>query len=278
MLTKQPKPGRALARIHRRLHRERERTRELYERTLGAVGARHTEGRLIADAAEYWADRDDPRWSDQSHWRGGSVIDRERFDAIGAEHLALFDRLAATVGGAPDLGCVLEWGVGGGANAVHLAPRAQRFIALDINPDSPAEASRRIAETCATPVTEVVVDVGAPETVRDHVPAGSVDLVVCLYVLELVPSPEYGLRVMRLAAELLRPGGLAFVQIKYSTGSASTTSPRRNYRYFHANMTTYRLEEFWTAMEGVGLRPLVMTLVPENTLDRNYGYLLLQRA
>jgi SAM-dependent methyltransferase len=265
------------SRIRRRLHRERERSREVYERTLGVVGARHSEDRLIADAAEYWADRSDPQWADQSHWRGGSVIDRPRFDEIGTENLALFDRLAATIGGAPELGCVLEWGVGGGANAVHLAPRAERFIALDINPDSPAEAARLVAETCDTPVTEVVIDVAAPEGVREHVPARSVDLFVCLYVLELVPSPEYGLRLMRLAAELLRPGALAFVQIKYSTGSTNTSSPRRNYRYFNANMTTYRLDGFWTAMEGIGLRPLVMTLVPENALDRHYGYLLLQR-
>ncbi|WP_433783403.1 class I SAM-dependent methyltransferase [Actinomycetospora sp. CA-101289] len=278
MSTNRPKSDRSRTGVRRRLRRERDRTRELYERTLGAVGARHSEQRLIADAAEYWSDRSDPQWNDQSHWRNGSIIHAERFDAIGAEHLALFDRLAASLGGVPDLGCVLEWGVGGGANAVHLAPRADRLVAVDVNPDSPAEAARQVGATCATPVTELVVDVAEPEAVREHLPAGSVDLFVCLYVLELVPSPEYGLRLMELAAELLRPGGLAFVQIKYSTGSTSTAPSRRNYRYFNANMTTYRLDEFWTAMAGTGLSPVVMTLVPENALDRNYGYLLLQRT
>ena len=249
-----------------------------HERLLGALGGRHSEERLIGDATVFWARRDDPRWSDRSHWRGGSVIDDERFDAIGAESLAIFDRLAATLGHVPDLGCVLEWGVGGGANAVHFAPRATRFVAVDVNPDSTAEAARLVARTCDTPVTPVVVEVADPQVVHDHVPACTVDLFVCIYVLELVPSPEYGLRVMRQAADLMRPGALAFVQIKYSTGAASTAPPRRNYRYFSADMTTYRLEEFWTAMEGIGLRPLVMSLVPENALDRRYGYFLLQCA
>jgi SAM-dependent methyltransferase len=267
-----------LARVRRRLHRERDRSREFYERTLCTAGMRHSEDRLLSESAEYWADRQDPQWNDQSHWRGGPRIDPRRFDQIGADHVALFDRLAATVGGAPNPGTILEWGVGGGANAVHFAPRAERFVAVDINPDSPAEAARRVGEVCATPVTEVVVEIAEPEGVTEHLPEGSVDLFLCLYVLELVPSPEYGLRLMRLAAELLRPGALAFVQFKYRTAEAKTAPARRNYRYFTSRMTTYRLEEFWTAMDDVGLRPLAMSLVPENALDQHYGYLLLQRT
>jgi SAM-dependent methyltransferase len=273
-----PPPSTTLSLVQGRLERERERTREIVERALGSLGLRQSEDRLIADAAEYWADRDDPQWSDHSHWRGGSIIDQGRFEEIGAEHLALFDRLAATVGGAPDLGHVVEWGVGGGANAVHFAPRAREFVAVDVNPDSPAEAARLVAETCSTPVSELVVDVADPESIRGHLPAGTIDLFVCLYVLELVPSPAYGLRLMRLAAELLRPGALAFVQIKYSAGRSAIAPPRRNYRFFNAKMTTYRLDEFWTAMEGIDLQPLVMTLVPENALDHRYGYLLLRRV
>lgn len=278
MVTNRLKAGTTPARLQHRLDRERDRARELLDRALSSVGMHHSEERLIADAAAYWADRDDPRWSDQSHWCGGSIIDRDRFEAIGAEHLALFDRLAGTVGGAPDLGRVVEWGVGGGANAVHFAPRATDLVAVDVNPESPAEAARLVADRGTTPVTEVVVDVAAPEAVLDRVPAGTVDLFVCLYVLELVPSPEYGLRLMRLAADLLRPGALAFVQIKYSTGAGRTAPLRRRYRYANATMTTYRLDEFWTAVQGLGLEPQAMTLVPENELDRHYGYLLLRRV
>jgi hypothetical protein len=263
--------SRALAGAQRRAVR-------LSDTVLGAFGRHHSEERLMTDAAGYWADRDAPRWLDDSHWRGGRFIDEARFAAIGTDHLALFDRLAGTIGGRPDLGCVLEWGVGGGANAVSFAPRAERFIALDINPASPAEAARVVAERCDTPVTEIVADVARPELVLDDVPAGTVDLFVCLYVLELVPSPEYGLRLMRLAAELLPPGALAFVQIKYSIGRAETRSPRRSYRHQTASMTSYRLDHFWTAMDVIGLRPLAMTLVPEGVLDHRYGYLLLQRT
>ncbi|MDD7917658.1 class I SAM-dependent methyltransferase [Actinomycetospora callitridis] len=267
-----------LARVRRRLHRLNDRTREKSEQVMSALGVHHSEERLIADAANYWADRSDPRWLDDSHWCGGRLIDEGRFDQIGTDHLALFDQLAAMVGGRPQLGRVLEWGVGGGANAVRFAPRADSFVALDINPHSTTEAARVVKDHCHTPVTEVVVDVAAPDVVLDEVPAGSVDLFLCLYVLELVPSPEYGLRLMRLAAAMLRSGALAFVQIKYSTGATDTWSPRRNYRFHNANMTTYRLDHFWTAMDDMGLRPVGMTLVPESALDQHYGYVLMRRT
>ena len=56
---------------------------------------------------------------------------------------------------------------------------------------------------------------------------GSCDLFLCLYVMELVPSKQYGLRLLDTAAELLAPGGLALVQTKYSTNASSSRSRRR---------------------------------------------------
>lgn len=271
-------PMHGLRRARRRLRRLREQARDVAEHLLGAVGLHHSERRLIGEAAQYWADEGASTWRDDSHWRGASVVDDEMFDKIGSAHASLFDRLAAMVGGGTDLGRVLEWGVGGGANAVQFAPRADSFIALDVNPASTVEAARHVRSVCSTPVTEIVVDLADPEAALERVPNESLDLFICLYVLELVPTPECGIRLMRIASAMLRPGGLAFVQIKYDNGSLSTRAYRRNYRRNSANMTTYALDGFWCDVADLGLDPVGMVLVPENDLDQRYAYLLLRRA
>lgn len=191
--------------------------------------------------------------------------------------MALFDRLAATMGGREHFGRVVEWGAGGGANAVAFAPRADEFVAVDVAAASLPECARQVGAVCATPVTPVLAQVGDPEAALDEIPVPC-DLFLCLYVLELVPGPEYGLRLMRLAAEALREGGLAFAQIKYDDGSLITRSRRRGYRRNPAAMTTYRIEQFWVAMQGLGLVPEVVSLVPENDLDQRYAYFLLRRG
>jgi hypothetical protein len=95
-------------------------------------------------------------------------------------------------------------------------------------------------------------------------------------VLELVPTQAYGLRLIRIAYHLLGPGGQAFVQIKYATGSWRTRPRRRSYRSDVAG-NTYRIEDFWTAMAGIGFRPEAVALVPENDLDERYAYFLLSK-
>ncbi|WP_433786849.1 class I SAM-dependent methyltransferase [Actinomycetospora sp. CA-101289] len=266
-----------LRRARGRFHRLRDQARDVAEHVLTAVGLHHSERRLVADAARYWADQSAPTWEDDSHWCGASAIDDNTFSRIGLVHASLFDRMGAMVGIGTSLGRVLEWGVGGGANAVQFAPRADSFIAVDVNPASTMEAARRVESVCETPVTEMVVDLADPESAHERIPSESLDLFVCLYVLELVPTPEYGMRLMRIALAMLRPGGLAFVQIKYDRGSLTTRAFRRNYSRNSSNMTTYSLDGFWSAVADIGLQPVAMVLVPENDLDQRYAYLLLRK-
>jgi len=258
------------------VRRVRWRVREETDRALCALRVHQSEPRIIADAERYWSDEDDPQWRDQSHWRGGRVIDEARFAQLGAEHLALFDQLVAGIGGRASLGRVLDWGCGGGANAVAFAPRASEYVAVDVTESSLHECRRQLAAVVDTPPVEVPITVGEPEAALAALP-GPVDLFLCLYVLELVPTPEYGLRLLRIAQQALRPGGLAFIQIKYDEGTLDTRAKRRDYRRHCASMTTYRIADFWTGVDAIGLTPLVMTLVPRNGLDRRYAYLLLER-
>jgi SAM-dependent methyltransferase len=243
---------------------------------LGQIGLAHSPARLTTDAGRHWLGTQDDRWRNDSHRRDGSQFgDDDLWSSIGAQHLELFERLRRTTNDDLPLRRIVEWGCGGGANAVTFAPLAEEFVGVDVVADNVDECRRQVEQACKARFVPVVADLDRPESAVGEL-AGTCDLFLCLYVLELVPTPAYGLRLMRIAHELLRPGGSAFVQIKYATGAWRTRARRRHYRSAVAG-TTYRIEDFWTAAEAIGFRPEVVTLVPENELDSRYAYLLLTK-
>jgi SAM-dependent methyltransferase len=247
--------------------------------TLTRLGLGQPESRLARDSQSLWSSpQHDDSWLNNSHWRGGSAFgDDDAWLAVGDGHLTLYEKFARAVQYDRPLGSVVDWGSGGGANAVHFAPRSQDYVAVDVAADSLEECERQVRAVCDTPFTPVLADVADPEAAARRV-TRPCDLFLCLYVLELVPTPEYGLRLLRIARDLLADDGLAVVQIKYSTDSWRTRSRRRRYRSSTAaSMTTYRIEEFWTAATTCGLRPELATLVPKNNLDERYAYFLLRK-
>ena len=240
------------------------------------VGLVHSPDRLTRDASQYWSGERDDRLRNDSHWRTGSKFeDTELWAAMGREHLQLFQRLRQTVSEPAPLKRIIDWGCGGGANAVHFAPLAEEFIGADINAGSIEECARQVAATCSTPFVKAPIDIAHPEEAIRDIPL-LCDLFLCLYVLELVPTQAHGLRLMRIAHDLLGPGGQAFVQIKYATGSWRTQPRRRSYRSAVGG-NTYRIEDFWTAMAIIGFRPEAVALVPKNDLDERYAYFLLSK-
>lgn len=234
-------------------------------------------GRRAADAASYWRTERDSHWRSNSHFRDSPAFadDPDLWRRIGSEHLELVRMAARATGWVWESPRVVDWGCGGGANAVAVAPHAGDLVLVDLSATTLEECARQVGAACDTPVTTVVADVDDPEAVLDQV-AGC-DLFLCFYVLELVPSREHGARLLRLAARSLRPGGLAVVQFKYDDG-ASTSAPRhRDYVRHLANMTTYPIPDFWQLAVDVGLEPRLLTLVPANELDQRYAYLAMTK-
>jgi SAM-dependent methyltransferase len=233
-------------------------------------------GRMAADARAYWTGSMDGRLRDDSHWASGGKFGGGAWEQMGREHLTLYERLRAASATEPvKAGHVVDWGCGGGANAVAFASIAERVTGVDISQASLDECARRMAGAVpSVPFRPVLADIGWPEGALGE--AWPCDLLICLYVLELVPTPEYGMRLMRVARDMLVSGGQAFVQVKYSTGSWRTRSRRRSYRSAVAGVT-YRVDEFWTAMQDIGLQPETVALVPKNDLDERYAYFLLTR-
>jgi SAM-dependent methyltransferase len=259
----------------------RELARDAVNYTAVKLGRRHSEERLVADAGAVWNGGADDTWRNNSHFRDGSVFGDADWAEIGREHWALFNRLSRTANWTADrgdFGRVVEWGCGGGANAVTFAPHAgKEFVGVDIDPRTLAECERQVTAATDAPFRGVLADAANPEATA--LTMDECDLWTSFYVLELVPSPDYGLRLMKIAHDMLSPGGLAFVQIKYNTGSWRTRSRLRGYRSSTAaGMTTYGIDEFWSAMVGIGFTPEGLHLVPSNRLDSRYAYFLLRKV
>lgn len=244
---------------------------------LATVGLRHSESRIAADSQRYWSTTEAQGWRANSHWRNADVfVEKVAWEEIGARHLAMFEKGARALRFDRPWRRVVEWGCGGGANAVHFAPRADEFVGVDVSEESLVECEKQVAAVCSTAFRPVRVDVAEPEEVltRD---LGPCDIFLCFYVFELIPTPEYGERLVRIARELLAPGGLALIQIKYDEGRWRTRPRRRSYRSGLADMTTYTVPRFWQLVADNGLTPELVELVPRNELDERYAYFLASR-
>ena len=87
-------------------------------RTAHLVGIRQSEGALAKASARYWSGAGDTRFRGNSHWRGDDGIATDVWPAIGERHVQLYRQFAAFAGVDPTPKRVVEWGCGGGANAV----------------------------------------------------------------------------------------------------------------------------------------------------------------
>lgn len=254
------------------------RAEDLVQRALTRVGLSHSESRIAVDAQDYWASTGSSSWKANSHWRDAHVFGDggDLWYEIGRRHLEMYERGARMVGFDRPLGRVVEWGCGGGANAVHFAPRATEFVGVDVVPETLDECARQVSAHTDVPFTPVLAEVAHPERVVDKI--GTCDLFLCCYVFELIPTPEYGERLLRIASSVLAPGGLALIQVKYHEGGFWSRPRRRGYRTSVAGMTTYAVPEFWELVTRAGLRPESLTLVPENELDKRYAYFLVSKG
>jgi cyclopropane fatty-acyl-phospholipid synthase-like methyltransferase len=174
---------------------------------------------------------------------------------------------------------IIEWGCGGGANAVHFASKTEKFIGIDITSKSLDECNKQILNIGLNNFVPVLINASTPESVlNNHIK--NVELFICTYVFELFPSPEYGINVLKLANEMLKENGMAFIQIRYNDGKKWLKSKRWGYNQHPYTMTTYSLEEFWEKSKECGFDPLGIYLKPYQPLvnDNWYAYYFLKKV
>ena len=243
-------------------------------RAADLVGTRERLERRLSDARSYWCVDENPSWAENSDWRGG--LTEDDWLQVGKDHLTIFETFAKALGVRLRPGVLIEWGCGGGANAVAFAPDAGRFIAADVSGESVAECVRQVRAVCDTPTDAFHIDIEHPDRGIEGL-EGTCDVFLCLYVIELTAGPEEALRILEVAERLLVSGGMAMVQVKYRTADWRTRGYRRNYQRNLADMTTFGIDEFWLRAAGCGLTPRLITLVPENHLAMRYAYYALTK-
>ena len=241
---------------------------------VGKLGGRRFKDRISDQAAEYWSAAANPEWEANSHWRNG--IGDEAWLEVGRDHWTIYQRFARALEiTAP--GIAIEWGAGGGASAVAFAPHAERFIAADISQDNLDECVRQVQAACDTPIETRRIDLANPEQAIEGL-RGSCGTFLCLYVIELTTGPDEVRTILRIAEQLLAPGGFALVQMKYHTSDGRTRGrPGLAYARNIALTTTFTIEQFWHITNDCGLRPHLITLVPETRLDYRYAYYALTK-
>jgi Methyltransferase domain len=241
------------------------------------LGHRQSQTRLTSDSQTYWNGPSNPSLRQNSHWRGiGIFADDTRWLTLGLDHLRLYQESARVLNLKHPLTRIVEWGCGGGVNAIHFGHVTDEYCGVDISQASLEECHRQMTVAGLQNFTPLLIDASNPEAVLGRV-RGRCDLFLSTYVFELLPTPEYGIRVVRIAYELLADGGVAIIQIKYTEGNARTASRASDYARNLAWNATYRIEEFWLIAQGCGFSPKMVTLVPKQPLvnDRNYAYFLL---
>jgi SAM-dependent methyltransferase len=233
---------------------------------------------LALDSQYYWQNSEEKRFKSNSHWLDDQGLGFTAWSAIGQLHHHMFVTMAAVVKDYRRPKRIIEWGCGGGANAVHYSEPDVEYHGVEVSQASLDECASRFREHCEGTFTPVLIDVDTPELAIDGAEMRW-DLFLCLYVFELFPYPEYGQKILKIASRALVPGGLAFIQIKYETSDKRTRSRRWGYKANLANMTTYRIEEFWQLARDAGLIPIAVHLRPEDDIidDQRYAYFLLQR-
>lgn len=225
-----------------------------------------TEEELIRDSAEYWSrgDRAGVDLKDYSHWQGaGPWQDKDRWLQLGRPHVRLYEKLRQVTATAP-AGRIVEWGSGGGANAIHFIQGAREFCGIEISQASLDECRRVLLEADFDSFRAVLIDAEAPEQALQQAGDGY-DFFLSAYVFELIPSQAYGERILRIAHQLLRPGGLALVQIRYDDGSERSTQKSRDYFRDSTRFTSYRIEQFWATLENIGFVPEFVWLARNQT-------------
>jgi SAM-dependent methyltransferase len=199
---------------------------------------------------------------DYSHWEGaGPWLDQERWLALGAPHFRLSERLCEYSGVRRPLRRIVEWGCGGGANAVHFLNEAELYCGVDITQASIDECRRALQARGYQGFEGAVVAPQDPEAFLER-SREPFDFFLCTYVFELLPSRAYGERILRVASALLRPGGAGLIQIRYNDGSEGGAQLATRYFQDCARFNSYPIDQFWQHLEQAGLRPEFVHLVP----------------
>jgi hypothetical protein len=230
---------------------------------------------VAADAKAYWSGSEtavDKR--DMSHWLGeGRWADEAGWRRIGEEHFELYKTLLKLTGKTGPIRTMMEWGQGGGANAIQFANEVSSYIGVDISEPNLKECAHQLESRGHHNFQGTLIDAAKPEGVLAECNE-PIDFFMSTAVFQHFPNKEYGIRVTKIAHQLLADDGIAMIQTRYDNGNVYYKSKTRDYKSNVTTFTSYMIDEYWNVVRDLGFRPLGVILRPET----NYAYYLLARS
>jgi hypothetical protein len=232
------------------------------------------EEKICKDARQFWNHEDNSGvLADHSHWLGaGRWSERTRWFQIGRDYLKMYQTLRLLSGNETPLSHMVEWGPGGGANALAFSSEVRSFYGVDISMLSLKECERQLTAKGFAGFKPVLIPIENPSQCLKAI-EGPVQFFLSTAVYQHFPSKEYGIEVTRLAHKMLVENGTALLQIRYDDGRREYRPKRRDYSRNVVTFTSYNLGEFWEICVKIGFTPLAITLNP----DINYAYFFLQK-
>lgn len=213
-------------------------------------------------ATQVWENHGNEEYrKDQSHWKGvGRWKNEEAWLNIGKNTKKRLFWLARA-NGVKFEGhrkySILEWGQGGGANAVGLKDIAKTYYGVDISISNLNEANRiMLAEGSNAFVPIHLQD--EPSEVLSHIQPQSLDMFISTAVFQHFPSKEYGFEVLSAVKEMMKNGGLCYVQFRYDNGNPKYKPNQSidDYEERHICANSYSIDEFWSIVSNIGFQPI----------------------
>ena len=218
---------------------------------------------IITDAAAYWGRSDcDSKVRENSHWAGeGKFAFFERWLRIGHANMIRFKQLCALANHPRPVRRMVEWGPGGGANALCFAREVERIYGVDISAPNLEECARSLRSVGFAGFRRVLIEAARPGQALGHLPE-PVEFFLCTAVFQHFPSKAYGSDVTRIAYCTLTEPGIALIQTRYDDGSEEYRPKHRDYAKNVRTFTSYGIDEYWQIAVDTGFKPLAVILEP----------------
>jgi predicted TPR repeat methyltransferase len=248
----------------------------LWQRSL--TGHRQSPADLGQAANRFWNDFSDLARAQEAHWRGhGAFADDAVWLRLGQDHFQLLQQALQRHGLEKQAQHVVEWGCGGGMNAVHFGRGAKTYHGVDIAASTLAECGRQMQRERLAGFVPVLVDANQARAALPQI-GNQADLFICTYLFELLTSDAHALELLDIAHAVLRPGGVALVHIRCSSGVLGRSRPW-DYAQNMAHNVTFSVDQFRQVCKAAGFQVLEVVArpaVPELN-EKDYAYFVLLR-
>lgn len=162
-------------------------------------------------------------------------------------------------------------------NAVHFGRGAKTYHGVDIAASTLAECGRQMQRERLAGFVPVLVDANQARAALPQI-GNQADLFICTYLFELLPSEAHALELLDIAHAVLRPGGVALVHIRCSSGVLGRSRPW-DYAQNMAHNVTFSVDQFRQVCKAAGFQVLEVVArptVPELN-EKDYAYYVLLR-